>query len=136
MRIEEFNTQMLRLIGNFGKPNYSDERSKLIWRDVQGMDGIDFARMVDGFISDFKFAPLGNDFREGMAKQREWKHYGEKKIHAKEAFEFYTMFHSDEIKSICETIKAKLRGEMSDESYKTFTDGLSKLVNVDMRVIP
>jgi len=70
MQIEEFSTQMNRLINNYGKASYSDERSKLIWREVKALSAKWFENCVDRFISDMKFAPLGNDFRDEIAKER------------------------------------------------------------------
>lgn len=129
MRQEEFNNQMLRLIANYGKPSYSAERCALIWRDTMGLDAKLFERIVDGFISDAKFAPLGNDFREAMAKERERANYTEKRQHEKDAKEFYSIFQAEDIQTLCKAIQKKCAGEMGDAEYASFVKNLKNVVD-------
>ncbi len=70
----EFNNQMTRLIRNFGKNAYSEERGALIWREVQHLSAVWLENTVDRFIGDCKYAPLLPEFREAIAKEREYQH--------------------------------------------------------------
>jgi hypothetical protein len=75
MKFEEFNSQMQRLITNFGRTAYSQERSTLIWRETQAIEGPLFERIVDRLIGECRQAPLLPEIRDavGREKSRLWE---------------------------------------------------------------
>jgi hypothetical protein len=57
-----FQFQIERLINTFGKGKFHDERIALIWDDVNTLDDVWFAKLVDGFLKTMHQAPLPIDF--------------------------------------------------------------------------
>lgn len=70
MNQQEFQNQMNRLAETFGKAAYGTERAKLIWREVKDLGAHWLERVVDEFIGG-RSAPLLNEFRDAIAKERE-----------------------------------------------------------------
>lgn len=71
MNQAHFQTQMGRLIDQFGKQIYGPERVRLIWQTVEGIEEIHLTRIVDKFIGECRLPPLLPEFREEIAKIRE-----------------------------------------------------------------
>lgn len=67
----EFAAQMTRLVANFGKSAYSDERARLIWRAVEPLSAAWWTKTVDDFIAYARQAPLMDQIRERVAEERE-----------------------------------------------------------------
>lgn len=130
MTEQEFNTQVQRLVNNFGKQAYSPERALLLWREVNDFSGRWFSNTVDKFIGELKHAPLLPEFREEISKERERLWNQEKDNHKKEVSDFWEgTFHTDEVKSICEKIRRRLKMEASEEEYSQFVKMLNYAVN-------
>lgn len=117
----QFDRQIQRLVSNFGRTAYSPERAILIWKEVSNLSSEWLENTVDRFIGEFRQAPLIQDFREAIAEEREriWK--TEKRQHEKDAKDFWeSSYHSDEIATICQTIRARMNGNLSDSDYSNF----------------
>lgn len=71
MNQNEFNTQMNRLVSQFGKAAYGVERTTLIWREVRDLPPEWFAGVVDEFLGSSRQAPLIPEFRDVAASERE-----------------------------------------------------------------
>lgn len=66
----EFQNQMQRLTGTFGKNHFSDERMALIWRTVKELNKRQFENIVDHFLASFRQAPLPADFLKAYYEER------------------------------------------------------------------
>lgn len=121
MTSHEFNTQINRLKDCFTDRSYSDERMKVIWREVQDLDGKWFAKVVDRFIGECRQAPLMTEFREEIAKERERLWELQKKHNAKDAKDFMSgIYQPDDIKTICQYIVKRVSGGVSDQDFSSF----------------
>jgi hypothetical protein len=121
MNIQEFDLQVNRLKDCFGDRSYSDERVKVIWKEVKDLNGKWFSRVVDRFIGEERQAPLMPQFREEIAIERErlWKI--EKEVHAKDAKEFFrSVYHPDDERMICQKIVERITGKMSNDDFTQF----------------
>lgn len=67
----QFQYQIRRLQEQFGNQNYSQERIKLIWREVKDIEPFWFEKTVDRFIGECRQAPLLPEFRDAIAVLRE-----------------------------------------------------------------
>lgn len=129
MRIDEFETHLNRLRDVFGDRNYTDERAKVFWREVRDMDASWWARTVDRFIGECKFAPLMPEFREVITRERERNWSVEKSCHTRDAKEFFLIADDPEIRgSVMKTILDRMNGKVSDQVWGEFMPGLNKLV--------
>lgn len=73
MTEEQFNTQMTRLAGVFGKSHYqNDQRMEMIWQTVKSLEYFDFISVVDSMIGNMRKAPLPIDFAEAIKSKRRY----------------------------------------------------------------
>jgi hypothetical protein len=124
MTSNEFAFQVNRLERQFSR--FGEERSRLLWLEVQDFSSSWFSKVIDRFISDFRQMPLLPDFREEMAKERERLWQEEKKQHTQDAKEFMASYGNDEIGVICENIRKRVSGNMADSEFGKFMRLISK----------
>lgn len=121
MRPDEFQMQMNRLITQFGKGQYSDERTKLIWREVKDFTNGWWEKTVDQLLLSCRQAPLSQEIGEHVAKERERIWQIEKKKNSKEAKEFFnSSYGPEDTRTVCQTIIKRLQGSMGDKDYDSF----------------
>lgn len=61
---EQLDIQLDRLSEAFGEKNFGEQRSRMVWIAVEGMEYQDVISICDKFIREFKHAPLPKDFLE------------------------------------------------------------------------
>lgn len=71
MNHQEFSIQMDRLKDVYTDRPYSNERVKLIWREVSRLSGEAFSRIVDNLISSQRQPPMLTEIRDQIALERE-----------------------------------------------------------------
>lgn len=71
MNFEEFNMQMNRLTGRFGEKVYSNDFTKLLWKEISIYPERALEYMVDRAIGELRQAPLLPDFRKWISDYRE-----------------------------------------------------------------
>jgi ribosomal protein S27E len=121
-----FEQAMKRMVDNFGKAAYSQERVQLIWREVKDLDSGWFTRTIDSFIGDCRQAPLLPEFRNAVASERERLWRIEKSKDTREAESFMSSsFPKDDLRNIVQQIITRMTGGVSDESF----DGLIKMLD-------
>jgi hypothetical protein len=121
MTIEEFTTQIERLKGTFGDRSYPKERVKLIWRAVSDLSLAWLEKTTDALISTSKFPPLPGDFSSFVLDERDRLWEIQKRINAKEAKDFWAdTLAPSESSHICQMIKRRARGAMSDDEWNSF----------------
>jgi hypothetical protein len=126
LKPHEFDQQVNRLKDCFGDRNYSDERMKVIWKEVGTLSSYWLSSVIDQFIGECRQAPLMPEFREQIAKERERLHRIEKDVHAEEAKEFFDgIYMPEDKKTICQYIRKRLRGEVSDADFEVFIKHLN-----------
>lgn len=134
MNPQHFKIQVTRLLNTFGKAAYPDERVNLMWRELSGLPDESWTRMVDTLIADHRFAPLMPEIRDLAAIEREKAWAIEKAQHRRESeAAIKNIFDDEMIRSICKTIQDRLRGDVPDETYKNFTNGLKKLTGASCK---
>lgn len=125
MRPNDFQMEMNRLMEQFGKGNYSTERCKILWKEVQEYDATWFAGVIDKFIGESRHPPLMPDFREEISRERERLWRIEKRQHSEDAKSFFDCkFDNTEKSTICKTIIARMQGKVSDADYAKFVEVL------------
>jgi len=68
--IAEFEREIGRMKNSFGEKSYGEERAKLIWKSVKDLNLDTFRKIVNGFISSFKYPPLPVDFANQAWSER------------------------------------------------------------------
>jgi hypothetical protein len=130
MTIEEFGAQMKRLISVYGKPAYPDERLALIWKEVADFEIAWLGREIDLMIGTQRQAPLVEAFAQAGSKERErrWsKEREQEKVAAKRFMAGRIDLPDADRTIIFATIRARLKGEVSDSEWETFMGGLALL---------
>lgn len=61
MTKNEFDFQMIRLEGTYGKRKYPGERKAIFWEKFQDIDGKTFSSAVSNLIADSERAPMAKD---------------------------------------------------------------------------
>jgi hypothetical protein len=84
MDFDFFQRQIERLKETFGQQYYKDERVKLLWNDVRALSNQWLASVVSDFIYSSRQAPLGDEFRDKIGRERERELSNER---AKDTFE-------------------------------------------------
>lgn len=76
MNLNEFQTEMRRLIPVFGEKHYHAERVKLIWEEFKFVPIHTWKKVINELIVSSIRAPLASDFRLAVAKFKEqnYKH--------------------------------------------------------------
>lgn len=121
MTKDDFVKQMNRLASVFGAQPYAEERRNLIWKEVNALTSVSFARVVDNLIGSHRQAPLLPEIREEASREREVMWHLEKKQHAQDAKEaMRTLFSSDDIKFFCKTIRERVSGDLNDAQFTGF----------------
>lgn len=126
MNFHEFSIGMQRLVSQFGKAAYGDERVKLIFREVEFLPAASWSRIVDKFLGEARMPPLLPEFRTEISLERERLHRAEKAQHAEDAFELAKRYPPDELTAICDTIRNRIKGRLSDSEFDSFTAVLEK----------
>jgi len=70
MKAAEFETQIQRLVSTYGKAQYSEERVKIIWREVQSLSEADFSNIIEKMISECRQAPLIQEIKDYSAQAK------------------------------------------------------------------
>lgn len=65
-----FRLGMKRLMEVYGEKNYTGPRAEQLWEIVKNCNEISFSNWIDQVISDSRYAPLGEQFREFARKDR------------------------------------------------------------------
>lgn len=124
MREADFQLQMGRLERQFGK--FGTERATLLWREVKEFSELWLAKVIDGLIGDCRQTPLVSDFREEIARERERLYRIEKAQHAREAKDFFEgKYQPEDKRMICQGIRKRLLGQMSDQEFSSFMSMLN-----------
>lgn len=132
MRPDEFQSQMNRLITQFGKTQYSDERTKLIWREVKDFSSPWWERTVDHLLLTSRQAPLQAEFGELIGRERERVWRQEKVQNEKDAKDFFAgTYQPDDVQTICQMITKRLAGGVSDADYANFVKHLESAGGVN-----
>jgi hypothetical protein len=121
VRADQFQSQMNRLVEQFGKQAYGTERCKLIWQVVQDLELAWFTGIVDQFIGECRLPPLMPEFRDAIAKERErlWKIQKQQNEKDAQAF-FEGTYDAEDTRTICQTIVKRLTKGVPDEDYANF----------------
>lgn len=126
MTEQQFAFQMNRLAKAF--PNaYSDERIRLVWREIGSLEGSWLEKTVDRFIGEFRHAPLMPEFREAAAIERERVREIQKREEKQGAEAFMSALSESETRGICEQIRRRLQGYTSDAEFNQFQNVLSNV---------
>lgn len=127
MTEQQFAVQLNRLSSAFGKNIYSDERSRLIWREVNTMSAAWWERFVDKAIGDSTHAPLLPQIRESLSLERERTRERERAQEKQDADDFWSgRLMPEEKKQIVHMIKRRIMGQVSDADYEAFMRVLPK----------
>lgn len=126
MTQQHFQIQMNRLSRVFANA-YNEERTKLLWRELESLSDQWFTRVVDKFIGECRYAPLMPEFREEASKERERTWGKEKQRNAIEAKEFQAKLSTDEMREVCKQIRKKAAGGMSDGDFAKFMANLGSI---------
>lgn len=117
----EFNAGMLRLKNTYEAKYYPPERVKVLWHEIQGFSSQWFMHVVDEFIGSMRQAPLLNEFREAMSKEREKVAYKDKMQHSQDAHDFFNAtYQDDDIAEICTNIRKIIRGVSSPKETEQY----------------
>jgi hypothetical protein len=75
MTEEHFQKEMNRLAERFGAQHYKQGFQRLLWKDVKDLSESWFTAILSEFIYCARQAPLGEEFRQKVASEREhqWK---------------------------------------------------------------
>jgi hypothetical protein len=122
MKHDEFAKQIDRLIVQFGKQSYSEERAALIWKEMFHIDAHEMEKVVDKFIGEFRHAPLLTDFRDELAKNREQKREKDKEREAQP----WSALPDDEIRMVMQTITKRSLGQVPDDEWRGFMSTLDE----------
>jgi len=100
---------LCRLKNCFGDRVYSEERSKLIWREVMNQEAKWMTATVDHFISSrqINLPPLPNDFAQAMRDERERDWESGKGRRAREADHFWSQAPAGFFDKIFKKIETK-----------------------------
>lgn len=114
-----FQLHVGRLVNNYGKVHYSEERVKLLWREVQHLSPEWMERTVDRFIGESRYAPLLPEFREEAAKERERNHSMDRQRSENDAKRFFrvTSIQGDDLQMIMSGIIRRISGDLSDDDF-------------------
>lgn len=123
----EFQTHMNRLVVQFGKGAYSQERVTLFWRELQSLSGEWWGRTVDSFLGECRQAPLMPEVREAASRERERIRQIQKQQESREAERFMSSYGPEDVSMIAGTIKARIHGEVNEETWKDFRSGLESV---------
>lgn len=120
-----FQCQFNRASEVWGRNAYPKERLQVIWRSMEHLPDPWLTHTMDYFIGHSKFAPLMAEFSEEISKYREYNWSVEKKQYAEDAKQWASTYHFEEMSSICENIRKRIKGEMTDEEFECFTKVLA-----------
>lgn len=129
MNLNEFEKQMNRLTGTFGKAAYSEERVKLIWAAVRYSEPGWWASAVDELIGSSRTPPLMPEIRDAMTKERERSWAAEKRTNTRDAKEFMSFLASEDIALICQGIRQRISGGMADDAFESFLKSLNGIAS-------
>ena len=130
MTFAEFKMHLQKLTNQFGAHVYSEDRVRLIFREVSFLPVSSWEKIVDKFLAESRIAPLLPEIREAIAIQREKLYAEEKARHQKDAEEFFASSLSNDEKSyLSETIKARMFNQVDDARWEKFLSDLNRATN-------
>lgn len=121
MTFQEFSRHMQRLVAQFGKNTYSDERIKIIYRELEPFDIDWWGRTVDRFLGESRLAPLMTEIRAEISLERERRNSIQKAQHREDDRTFRSSLGPADVGMICRAIMNRIRGEMDDNAFTSFT---------------
>lgn len=86
----EFKSEMQKLIERFGNKAYTEQFTKILWKEVSVLPRNAFAYMIEKAIGEFRQAPLLPEFRAMHSEYRENLARSEKIKYKQEAKDFYS----------------------------------------------
>lgn len=68
MKLTDFQIEFEQIRQVFGEKFYTQNRTSRIWKQVQHLEPLEFRKIVEELIEDFRYAPLPKDFREAVRR--------------------------------------------------------------------
>lgn len=121
MTQSEFDTQMGRLADAYPKA-YSQERVKLVWREVGTLPAAAWTRVVDTLIGECRMPPLLPEIRDAVARARERNRAFEKE--AERAVLTPDAFQGEERKMLCRMILDIMAGKCTLDQFERLMRGM------------
>lgn len=124
---EMFKTQMDRMKANYGEDKFPKEKIALIWEELKEFSPKQVKSICDFVLGNNQWAPTIQPFREFASMLREKLRQFEREQERQDAKDFWEgTYHSDEVKSIVQTIKLRMEGKVTDDEWKQFQEILKK----------
>lgn len=128
MTFAEFESEMRRLVGQFGRQTYGEERVALFFEAVRDLSPGWWKRTVDKFLGECRYPPLMTELRTEVAIERERVWAVTKSLERRDAETFMRRFGTGDLQTICETIKRRIAGELSDQDFDAFQSAIEGAV--------
>lgn len=96
------------------------ERCQLLWEEVNELSDLWMTTSVNFIIANKRYAPLAEDWRELIYREKERNYDAKKSEHTRDAKEFMASYPAEDIQTICAQIRDRIQGRMSDSNFKGF----------------
>lgn len=127
MRLDEFTNGIGRLISQFGRSHYSDERVNLIFQQVRHLPASWWQKTVDKFLLEARQAPLMQEIAAEMAFERE-RSQTSKRNEQLEPEEGAITFSPEEQAELLKAIRLRAAGALSDEAWANVKSMLNNAI--------
>lgn len=134
MTLPEFQSQLNRLIEQFGKSAYSQPRAELIWREVKDFSRFWWEKTVDHLLLTCRVPPLHPEFGPLISDERERIYKIEKQQHTQDAKDFMeSAYLPDDTKTICQMITQIVIRQPPAGEVKNYVDHLTHAAEISQQ---
>lgn len=120
-----YQTQINRLINNYGERAFSDEKVKALWKALKDVPGPIFDTAVNSLIMNCRASPTLTDFNEKINEARVMEQKRTPQLASPDSFG-PSSFNDGDIKFMTSMISARMRGAVSDADWRVFREAIDK----------
>lgn len=125
-----FRTQLKRLADVFGEKNYPVQRVEQLWNIVKEESERPFEKFIDKCLTDYKFAPIGPEFREFVNEREDARAMARKSVDfsLREDPRKNSIFTPEEISQHFKVMISADTGKITKDEAKMYADCLRSAI--------
>lgn len=126
MNWNEFHSQLDRLVNQFGEKAAGSEKAQILWNKFKNVEIDIFKFAVDHMIGSCRQAPIVSDFYDGISEAK--KQAFSKAYIPPDDEDPPSAFDAADKAHMMQTIKARIRGQVSDADWEQFKTGINEQI--------
>lgn len=129
MEFSFYQTQITRLINNYGERAFSDEKVKALWKALKDVPSPLFDTAVNSIIMNCRASPTLTDFHEKINEARAMEQKQRPQPAKQESFG-PSSFNDGDVRYMTAMINGRMNGSVSDAEWQAFREAIDNQAKI------